>query len=131
MPNCLELAAEELLLAISQFNNSDWFECHETLEGLWMGEQGEMRSFYQGVLQISVAMHHWTNGNFTGAMSLLKSGIDHLSNVRPVCRQVDVAGFVAEANKTRNALAGLGKERMTELESSSIPRLQIIHQETK
>ena len=126
MPNCLELASEELLLAISQFNNSDWFECHETLEELWMGEHGELRSFYQGVLQISVALHHWRNGNFAGAMSLLESGVDHLSNVQPVCRRVDVAGFIVQANRTREALAGLGKDRMTELEPSLIPRLSIV-----
>jgi len=127
MQNCPELPPDELLLAIRQFNNSDWFECHETLEGLWMGEHGVMRSFYQGILQISVALHHWRNGNFAGTMSLLKSGVDHLSNTHPVCMQVDVAGFIVQANKTREALAGLGKDRMAELEPSLIPRLRIVH----
>jgi uncharacterized protein len=131
MPNCSELPSGDLLSAINQFNNGDWFECHETLEDLWMGEHGELRSFYQGVLQISVAMHHWRNGNFAGAMGLLKSGVDHLGNVRPVCRRVDVSGFIAEANRTREALGGLGKDRMTELEPSLIPRLRIIHEEPR
>jgi hypothetical protein len=126
MQNCPESPPDELLLAIRQFNNSDWFECHETLEELWMGEHGEMRSFYQGILQISVALHHWRNGNFAGAMSLLESGVGHLSKVHPVCGQVDVAGFIVQANRTREALAGLGKDRMAELEPSLIPRLQII-----
>jgi predicted metal-dependent hydrolase len=126
MQNCPKSPPDKLLLAISRFNNGEWFECHETLEDLWMGEHGEIRRFYQGILQIAVAMHHWRNGNFAGAMSLLKSGVDHLGNVRPVCMQVDVAAFAAEANRTREALAGLGKDRMTELDPSFIPRLQII-----
>ena len=126
MQNCPELPPDELLLAIRQFNSSDWFECHETLEELWMGEHGEMRSFYQGILQISVALHHWRNGNFEGTVGLLKSGVDHLSNVHPVCMQVDVAGLADQADRMRDALAGLGKDAMAELEPSLIPRLQII-----
>jgi predicted metal-dependent hydrolase len=126
MQNCEELPSDALLLAISQFNNRNWFECHETLEDLWMGEHGGMRDFYQGILQISVAMHHWKNGNFDGAISLLKGGVVYLINVQPVCRQVDVADFIAAANRVRDALAGLGKNRMPELEPSLIPRLQMV-----
>jgi hypothetical protein len=40
---------------------------------------------------------------------------------------VDVAGFIVQANRTREALAGLGKDRMAELEQSFIPRLSIVH----
>jgi predicted metal-dependent hydrolase len=126
MGNCTEPPREELLLAVRQFNNRDWFECHETLEDLWMGETGEARDLYQGVLQVSVALYHWKNLNFGGAMSLLQSGVDHLSRVQPVCQQVDVLAFMTSANKARESLALLGKDRMTELESSLIPRLQLV-----
>jgi hypothetical protein len=91
-----------------------------------MGETGEARELYQGILQISVALHHWKNLNFGGAMSLLKSGADHLSRVQLVCQQMDVAGLMASANKVRESLGHLGKERMAELESSLIPRLQLV-----
>ena len=126
MHPCKEFPSDELLLAIAQFNRCDWFECHETLEELWMGEHGEMRSFYQGILQISVAMHHWANGNFEGAIALLKSGADYLRNVRSVCRQIDVTGFVAAADSFRKALDGLGKERMAELDPSLMPPIQTV-----
>jgi hypothetical protein len=39
---------------------------------------------------------------------------------------VDVAGFMTAANRVRDALAGLGKDRMAELEPSLIPRLQMV-----
>ena len=62
MRYCEELPPGQLLLAIRQFNSREWFECHETLEELWIGETGEVRDFYQGMLQIAVALHHWRKG---------------------------------------------------------------------
>jgi len=126
MANCAEPPPDELLLAVRQFNNRDWFECHETLEDLWMGETGEVRKLYQGILHVSVALHHWKNRNFGGTISLLRSGVNHLSHVQPVCQQVDVLTFMVSANKVLESLARLGKDRMAELESSLIPHLQLV-----
>ena len=126
MNPCKEPPSDALLLAVSQFNSGDWFECHETIEDLWMGEHGEMRSFYQGILQISVAMHHWANGNFEGSMALLQSGSGHLRNLKSVCRQLDVASLVDGADRFRKALDGLGKEKMAELDRALIPHLLVI-----
>ena len=61
-------------MAIRQFNAGQWYECHETLEDLWIGEAGEVREFLQGTLQIAVALLHWRNGNYGGAVSVLTSG---------------------------------------------------------
>ena len=76
MLKCEESPPGQLLLAIRQFNNREWYDCHETIEELWLGETGEMRNFLQGTLQISVALLHWRNGNYGGAISLLESGIN-------------------------------------------------------
>src|SRR4051812_20849050 len=77
-----------LLAALGEFNRRDWFECHETLEDLWVGTKGEIRDFYQGALQLAVALHHWKNGNFGGAVSLLNRGADHLRRSRSVCQGI-------------------------------------------
>lgn len=118
---CREKPSEELLQAIAEFNRGDWFECHETLEELWVGAKGELRDFYQGVLQLAVALHHWRNGNFKGALILLKSGSDCLSRVPPICLGVDAAGLRAGAGELHEALSALGEERMSELASALIP----------
>ena len=126
MVNYAEPAPDKLLLAIRQFNNRQWFECHETLEDLWMGETGEVRKLYQGILQVSVALHHWENRNFGGALSLLQSGVDHLSCVQPFCQQVDVLAFMLSVNKLLESLGRLGKDRMADLESSLIPYIELV-----
>ena len=61
---CAESPSGQFLLGIRQFNAGEWFECHETVEDLWIGEEGELRNFYQGIIQVAVALHHWRNGNF-------------------------------------------------------------------
>ena len=42
MRRCDESPPGQLLLAVRQFNAREWFECHETLEDLWIGEEGEI-----------------------------------------------------------------------------------------
>jgi len=126
MRYCEESPPRQLLEAIRQFNAWEWFECHETLEDLWVGEKGEVRDFYQGILQVAVALHHWRNGNFGGAIRLLKSGVEYLSRVSAVCQWVDVAALIAAAERVRQALEKLGTEDMAALDPSLIPVLKVV-----
>jgi uncharacterized protein len=126
MRKCDESPPGQLLLAIRQFNAHEWFECHETLEDLWIGEEGEVRSLFQGILQIAVALHHWRNGNYGGAVSLLNGGVKLLSQVSDACMWVDVAQLISDANRMREALEELGKDMMDTLDSALIPHLRTV-----
>jgi len=123
---CNESPPGQLLQGIREFNSREWFECHETVEDLWIGESGEVRDFYQGIIQIAVALHHWRNGNFGGAVSLLKGGAEYLGHVSDACQWVDVAALIADADRMRTELEGLGKDRMSELESGLIPLIKTV-----
>ena len=123
---CEESPPGQLLQGIREFNRHDWYECHETIEDLWLGEEGEVRNFYQGIIQIAIALLHWRNGNFGGAVSLLKGGTGYLSHVSDRCQWVDVAGLIAEADKVRTTLEELGKERMEMLDPELIPIIRTI-----
>jgi len=123
MERCQEAAPPELQKAIDEFNSGEWFECHETLEELWVGEQGELRDFYQGLLQIAVALYHWRNGNFKGAVGLLQRGSDCLRRVSSRCREVEVGRLIADAAVMQQALEELGEERMNEVEARLVPRV--------
>ncbi len=116
----------ELVKAVEEFNRGEWFECHETLEELWVGEKGELRDFYQGVLQIAVALHHWRNGNFKGAIILLQGGGECLRRVSPVCLKLDVARLQKDAARLLDELSALGAERMAELDPGLVPRLHFL-----
>lgn len=123
MQECQGVASPELQKAIDEFNGGEWFECHETLEELWVGQKGELRDFYQGLLQVAVALYHWRNGNFKGAEGLLCRAADLLQRVSGQCLGVDVARVVAEARVMREALLVLGVERMAELDPALVPKL--------
>ena len=126
MLKCEESPPGQMLLAIRQFNNREWYECHETIEELWLGESGEMRDFLQGTLQISVALLHWRNGNHGGAVSLLASGVNYLKRVSDVCLWVDVPVLIADSDRVRATLEALGKDRMELLDSMLIPQIKIV-----
>jgi len=123
---CNESPPGQLLQAIREFNSREWFECHESVEDLWIGETGEVRDFYQGIIQIAVALHHWRNGNFGGAVSLLKGGAGYLRHVSDACQWVDVAALIADADRMRTALEELGKERMDTLDPGFIPLIKTV-----
>jgi len=126
LPECEKAPPRLLLKAVGEFNRGECFECHETLEDLWTGESGELRDLYQGVLQIAVAMHHWRNGNYKGAVSLLAGGITYLRRVCSICMRIDVAGLIGSAERARAGLAALGSEGMAGLPPEMVPRLRLI-----
>lgn len=123
---CHDSPPGQLLQGIREFNNGEWYDCHETVEDLWIGTQGEMRDFYQGIIQIAIAMLHWSNGNFGGALSLLKGGAAYLRRVSPRCQWVDVDALAGEADQVRARLEELGSEQMASLEPGLIPRIRIV-----
>ena len=118
--------SEQLLRGIGEFNRGDWFDCHETLEELWVGEKGELRDFYQGLRQLAVALHHWRNGNFKGALTLLRGGCVLLGRVPAVCQGVDVAGLRADAAILLATLSALGEDRIAELTAPLILRVRLV-----
>jgi len=122
---CSDLPPAGLLQGIDQFNAGDWFACHETLEELWAGEPGDARRLYQGMLQVAVALHHWREGNFRGAMFLLGSAAELLACVEPACQGVDVAALLRDAGRLRRALENLGPDRMAELDAALIPQVRL------
>jgi predicted metal-dependent hydrolase len=106
----MESIPPALRQGIEEFNRAYFFEAHETLEDLWRETSGPLRLFYQGLIQLAVALYHLSNGNRRGALNLLSKGLDKLSAYQPVCQDVDVEALCAEARiwleRVRHAEAG-------------------------
>ena len=122
---CTGSPSGKILQAFGEFNRGEWYECHETLEDLWIGSEDEPRWFYQGILQIAVALLHWRNGNYGGSVSLLHSAMNYLQRVSPVCQRIEVATLIVESTRFREELVRLGRERMTELPEAMLPKLRL------
>ncbi|CAL1386769.1 unnamed protein product [Linum trigynum] len=62
--------------AVDQFNRRQFYECHDSLEALWMGAEDEAsRTLFHGILQCAVGFHHLFNQNHKGAMMELGEGL--------------------------------------------------------
>ncbi|MEM1367303.1 MAG: DUF309 domain-containing protein [Cyanobacteria bacterium P01_H01_bin.15] len=71
--------APEFVQGIAQFNQQQFYACHDTLEEIWHEAPTSDRNFYQGILQIAVGCYHLTQGNRNGASILLGEGLRRLS----------------------------------------------------
>ena len=113
---CQDNPSGQLLLGVRQFNNHDWFECHETIEALWMHEQGELRNCYQGLIQLAIAQLHWRNGNYNGAVALLEGGMDYLRQAPSPCLWLDLDDLIHQAERLLAELKQLGPDEMGHLD---------------
>ena len=81
---------------IALYNHRHFFECHETLERVWLRTSGRSKDFYKGLIQAAVAFYHWSRGNRPGALTLARSAANYLARYRPVFLGLDVAQFHAQ-----------------------------------
>lgn len=84
------------LAGIEHFNVCDFFEAHETWEELWTEYRGPARKFYQGLIQVAVALHHFGNGNTRGARKVYHSSRAYMVDYPPVYMGLDLATFLAQ-----------------------------------
>jgi len=115
-----------LRAAIRQFNAGDYFTCHETLEDLWGAEEGAVRQLYQGILQVSVGMHHLRRGNQRGALALLSRGTGLLRAFPTVCQGLDLTAFILETEQLRIQLEIAGLERTRTHLDQQRPRICLV-----
>lgn len=84
------------LKGIEEFNQGLFFQCHETLEEIWLEENGAERAFYQGIIQIAVGYLKWQQGVLAGAVKLWRSGLGKLAVYPAVHLGVKLESFVRE-----------------------------------
>jgi len=98
---------------VAQFNAQEFYACHDTLEDLWMEALDPDRTFYQGVLQIAVALYHRSHGNVKGAMTLLGEGIGRLGSYQPAYGGLEVTQLLTEGRLLLGELQTQGQSDRT------------------
>ena len=95
---------EILDYGIDLFNRGKFYRCHDVMEHLWGFGNSELRTFYQGLLHLAVAMYHLSRDNIRGAKTLIDSGTELLQQYRPYFSEVDIAELIESAEKIRKDL---------------------------
>jgi len=127
-----EIIPQEFWQGIELFNTGKFYACHDTLEALWMESTEPDKSFYQGILQISVALYHLGNGNLKGAIILLGEGSNRLARYPSVYSQIDVDELLEQSI---GLLKALQQKQLEQIDSSSLeadtlplPRIVIVEE---
>src|SRR3989304_2085467 len=107
------------LRGIKEFNQRLFFECHETLEGIWVEDLGEDRLFYQGIIQIAVGYLKHEEGVLIGSIKLWRSGLEKLAAYPPVHMGVKLDSFI------RAVKAGLKRVGSADAKGGDAPEIHV------
>jgi hypothetical protein len=115
----------ELGRAVAQFNQGRYWECHETLERLWLPERYSLRLFYHGLIKAAVGLLHLEGRNRRGAALKLRDAAYTLAPFLPGFMGIDVGSLHWDLTER---LSLLGRGGSTEWEAvDGLPRVQIRH----
>lgn len=87
------MESPEFRQGVEQFNQRQFYDCHDTLEALWMEATEIDKTFYQGILQVAVGCYHLSNYNWRGAVILLGEGIRKLRDYEPDYLEINVTNL--------------------------------------
>ena len=118
---CAAPPPTELLRGLEQFNHREYFECHETLEALWLTEPTPLRTLYKGILQIGVGCYHLLRGNYRGAILKLQTGADYIAPFAPRCMGVEIDQLIREARRLRAIITEFGPEHLQDVDRGLLP----------
>lgn len=107
-----ERMPEEFWQGVEQFNTGQYYDCHDTLEALWIEATEPEKTFYQGILQIAVALYHLGNKNLRGAAILLGEGSNRLRRYPSDYGGIDVDELLDESAALLKALQHIEPDKI-------------------
>lgn len=108
------MQSESFFQGIEQFNQQQFYECHDTLEAIWIEAAELDKRFYQGILQIAVACYHLSELNWRGAVILLGEGIRRLHDYQPDYQYINVTQLLIESDLLLQTLQQLPPENLAD-----------------
>ncbi len=100
-------------VGIEQFNRQEFYECHDTLEAVWMDAVSAEKNFFQGILQIAVALYHLRNENWRGAVILMGEGINRLHPYPADYGGIEVEGLIEQTTVLLQHLQAAGATQVS------------------
>ena len=121
-----EQIPQEFWRGIEEFNREEFYACHDIFEAIWMEAGEPNRTFYQGILQISVGLYHLSDRNWRGAVVLLGEGIGRLAYYQPDYLEIDVENLLGQTSQLLKVLQEAGPEKITDFTDGKIEKPKII-----
>jgi len=107
-----------LAAGLACYRNEEFFDAHEHWEEVWRQLQDPEKNLLQGLIQVTVAMHHYRQRNMAGARILLERAMRRFERCSECIAGIDVEAIRTDVLSWRHAL---------ESESPSLPAFPRIH----
>lgn len=75
---------------LTLFEEGKYFLAHEIWEEEWVDAPADERDFLQGIIHVTIAMHHASSGNARGSVIQARKALKRLESYPPVHRSVSV-----------------------------------------
>jgi uncharacterized protein len=110
---------------VELFNDKIFFDAHEVLEDLWIETEGELKDYYKGLIQCSVAFVHLERGNYKGAKKLFRTSCGYLSRYPGVHEGINVDKLLQDFHSFFSKVVPQAEEQgiVLNLESENTPKL--------
>lgn len=108
------VTSPEFERGIAEFNQQQFYACHDTLEAIWVDAPEADKRFYQGILQVAVGCYHLSNDNLRGAIILLGEAVRRLCDYQPDYEEINVEQLLEQAMALLKALQQLQPEQTSD-----------------
>ncbi len=107
---------DDFWLGVEQFNQGEFYACHDTLEAVWIEAPEADKRFYQGILQVAVALYHIGNQNWRGGVILMGEGMLRLRSFPVDYAGLDLASFMDQVGDLLSSLQQQGANNLPALQ---------------
>jgi uncharacterized protein len=114
-----------LAAGLACYRNQEFFEAHEHWEDVWNELVDSEKAFLQGLIQVTVAMHHYQRANFLGAERQLRRALVRLERCPACFGGIDVARLSGDVREWLRAL------EKAEGFSAGFPRIEAMARSTE
>ena len=125
LPDVPAAASPELYKAVGEFNSGLFWECHETLEGVWRSTPYPLRFFYHAIIKVAVGFHHLSRHNRHGARVKLYDGVRLLHLFPPSFLDVGTGLLCRDASAWLERLERAGPIDWGEMDALPAPHIRL------
>jgi uncharacterized protein len=108
---------QELARGVELFNQGKFFDAHEVLEDVWRAAPTAQKKFFQGLVQVAVAFHHYSTGNRIGMKSVMARAASNLADGRASFSGIRV-------DRLLESLVAWGTAMEGNIEPPPLPRME-------
>ena len=90
----------EFLEGIKLFNLGKYHECHDVIEEIWKKtESRNDKKFYQGMIQVAVALHLTEEKRYDGAKKVYERAKSNLENINQVFYEINQTKLLSDSKE--------------------------------